>query len=405
MKDKWNKLKSYRPMVFLILLFILPLDASDDQNFPSSAPTPHEEQFSMAKFFSDLERKGVQISSSIVYDENINMVGGLKRGTVEQGRFDTNITLSSDPILNYPGGTLFFDFWLHRGSNPSTLLTGDLFVFDNLTTLYNLTEVASLWYEQKLGPLLTLKFGKMNASSDFDFTVTGNVLLNNAFGTIPTILGFPTYPTPTCGAILTINPKEWLFWRLGLFDGTPANLNYQGPFGPKTFFSNLGSHALILSEWEGLFLRKSLDIRLGVALNTMELHTFNGGYERAGINSYFSIEGSLSNDTKLMLQGGGCNGSVSSFEGYFGAGFLIQNLIHNSNISDQFAVGIANGIFSKASRNPFTSSYSTALEATYNLTIYKYFQIQPDLQWIINPSGMNNINNDLVFTIRLVVGI
>jgi carbohydrate-selective porin OprB len=78
---------------------------------------------------------------------------------------------------------------------------------------------------------------------------------------------------------------------------------------------------------------------------------------------------------------------------YFaGGGLSYQGLIAGRD-NDIAAVGVMHGTFSRFM--PHTTA-ETVLEANYQITLYRWLSITPDMQYIIRPSGSSAIGNALV---------
>ena len=78
-------------------------------------------------------------------------------------RFDANLTLDTQKLVGWQGGTFFLDFYTVNGDNGSAELTGALQSFSNIDAPGR-TQIAELWYEQKLlDERLRVKFGKIEA--------------------------------------------------------------------------------------------------------------------------------------------------------------------------------------------------------------------------------------------------
>jgi carbohydrate-selective porin OprB len=84
--------------------------------------------------------------------------------------------------------------------------------------------------------------------------------------------------------------------------------------------------------------------------------------------------------------------SVNPMPYFVGAGVSYQGLIAGRD-NDIVAVGGIHGIFSQ--HIPHTTA-ETVLEANYQITIYRWLSITPDMQYIIRPSGSSAISNAFV---------
>jgi porin len=89
----------------------------------------------------------------------------------------------------------------------------------------------------------------------------------------------------------------------------------------------------------------------------------------------------------------------NTFPGFFSAGFVYPGLLPGRD-NDTAAFGLAYGKFSKYLRG---QDYEMVLEWTYEVAIAPWLTLQPDLQYIIKPSGMSQIANALVGGMQIAV--
>ena len=84
--------------------------------------------------------------------------------------------------------------------------------------------------------------------------------------------------------------------------------------------------------------------------------------------------------------------SVNPMPYFVGAGLSYQGLIAG-RANDVVAMGGIHGSFSQ--HIPHTTA-ETVLEANYQITLYRWLSITPDMQYIIRPSGSSAIGNAFV---------
>jgi porin len=76
----------------------------------------------------------------------------------------------------------------------------------------------------------------------------------------------------------------------------------------------------------------------------------------------------------------------------FGYSGISDNVEHANNVARQEGVASV--------PNP---SYEAVLEATYSVPINSHWQMQPDLQWVIQPGGSDRYHNAVVLGVRSTV--
>ncbi|NDI17574.1 MAG: hypothetical protein EBY83_06370, partial [Verrucomicrobia bacterium] len=127
---------------------------------------------------------GFYADGSFIYHFDSNLLGGIKRGVLNQWLVDMSLLFHSEKILGFNGGSLFVNFQGHEGKNPSSYLTGDALIFDGLSSP-NFVQLSEYWFQQKIGKF-SATFGRIDALNNFAFTKSADLILNNAEESIPT---------------------------------------------------------------------------------------------------------------------------------------------------------------------------------------------------------------------------
>jgi porin len=93
---------------------------------------------------------------------------------------------------------------------------------------------------------------------------------------------------------------------------------------------------------------------------------------------------------------------------YVDSGLTYKGLI-SSRDSDTVGVGFVYAQLTRGARQAAINAGSVgvgaemALEVTYQAQVIKWLNIQPDLQFVINPGGNQDLKNALVIGVRTVV--
>jgi porin len=203
---------------------------------------------------TNLSQHGVDFEFFYIGSGPMNLSGGLERGAIYQGGLLMAMTLDSQKLVGYEGGTFnVSSIWLNGQKPFSDRFVGDLNKV-NLVDFQNSFRLWELWYEQKLlDNKVSLKFGQMSIDRDFIVPEFYNGLasinlLNQTFF-YPTMAfnvydqpGFPighhalaSTPYGAPGVRLRIDPSEYAYFQVGAYDGKPdfsdsgtrVNLNSQ----------------------------------------------------------------------------------------------------------------------------------------------------------------------------------
>jgi porin len=358
---------------------------------------------------------GLTVAAAIYYDFSKNLQGGVSTSQyASRELLDVDFTWTTDQLLNWHGGTFFFNFLNHEGTNGSTLLTGDAQMFDNQDGPGD-TQIAQLFFQQMLADdQLRLKIGRMDSASDFAYTTNGSDFLGASFGTSPALLDFPTYPDPALGAALFWTPNSHFYLsgdvsdsnksdRFGVLSGDPYNIDAAG--GGGIVIAETGA------QWS--LGAQQLAGRLGVGgyRNTGTLERFDGGTQD-GANGMYAVfdqtvwqeaapasAGATPSNIGIFGQYGLGDGHVSPFEQHIGGGFQWTGPIPSqARAADVLGVGASYVDFGSSAA--FTEPYELELEGFYKVQLTPWFNVQPDVQYIIHPGG-TGIPNACVVTVRV----
>ncbi|MFO1113501.1 MAG: carbohydrate porin, partial [Rhodospirillales bacterium] len=87
---------------------------------------------------------------------------------------------------------------------------------------------------------------------------------------------------------------------------------------------------------------------------------------------------------------------------YFVSGGLIYEGLFDSRPKDKAGLAVASGFYSSDLRDAQRDAdvrrqyAETILEVNYQVQFTQYFYVRPDIQYVIDPSGYDNIDNALV---------
>ncbi|BAT60066.1 porin B precursor [Variibacter gotjawalensis] len=388
-----------------------------------------------------------------------NLAGGLKRGTVYQGKGEGFIGLDFDKFTNWRGLSFFANaFQINGTGGISRNLVGNIQTISNIEAL-STTRLSEMWFEQKFfNDTMTIRAGQLVSDTEFFYSKVSEFFPTSDWPAITAVnwpSGGPAYPLSTPGVRIKIDPNPNLSWLTAVFNGDPAG---PGPLDPEIKNSHginfrMNDAPVVISEliyrynqgkddkglsgniklgaWyhSGQFdsQRFASDGRLladptstGVAKRLrgnqgiytvveQQLYRPQGGDADSGINTFLraSVNPSDRNLIAAYLDGG------IVFSGFipgrpndkFGASFLY------SKFSGQAAAYDRDFGFYTGQIVPVHSS-ELSFELAYMIQMKPWWTLQPDFQYVIRPSGIptNNyepsigpLKNASIFTIRSVM--
>lgn len=381
---------------------------------------------------SALTDRGVALHASLAID----WVKVLRGGANTEGDswlhvFNANITVDTERLLDFKGGTFFANFQNQHGDAPS-LDVGD-WQGTNSNEAEGLTKLSEIYYQQiLLDEKVQLKLGKLDAANDFNYTDNGLEFLHNGMAWSVTNFAQPTVDTNAFGGNVFVYPCDRFYAGLGVYDGASQEGKLTGKLGPKTLFDEpsdlyfAGEAGLL---WEEL-LGRAMPGRLSVGAwgHTGTFDRFDGGtdsgtsgfyvtfdlilwsenigdYERgevAGQGTEDQPAGTEEDDDQgvgVFAIYGWAEPDVSVVEHHVAFGGAWKGPIPTRD-DDTTGIGASLAIFSDEDGAGVDDEFELAIEAFYKVQITPWFSLKPDLQYVINPGGLASQRNAVVATVR-----
>ena len=359
-----------------------------------------------------LEDAGVTIEGSSILDVSRVAKGGIRRRWILRNLLDLQLSFDLKRLLGHEWGTLSARYYSFFGRDASTDI-GDIQAFDNIDANRQRHQLAEFWYEQKLfNEIFRLKVGKVDANTEFAFVENGAEFVNSSMGYSPTIRGFASYPDPAMSVNLFVDPTEYLYVGFGVYDGAGQKGFETGSRGPSTFFRGLNK-LFYIGELGAKWAISGADLpgRLGVG----GWH-HHGPFDRfdetrkPGTEGFYVVfdqmlwrADSAKKENKrgigMFLQYGHADPHISGIRHHLGGGFSWTGPIP-SREEDVFGWGVTWVRLSSAPGTSFVKKHELALEMFYKVKITPWLSVKPDLQYIVNPSGSQDIKNAFVPTLR-----
>ncbi len=332
-----------------------------------------------------------------------NMRGGLNtnRATEYRGNLDLTITANLDQMNLAPGGTFFIYAENGHGRGITEEHVGDFQVLSNLDAP-DFMQVSEYWWEHSLlDGCITVTLGKQDANVAFASVQMGLDFINSSFGFHPTI-PLPTFPDPSMAAVVLFRPNDWLSFNAGVWDGAPDGGNW-GFSGEGVTFSIYE----IQTEYK-LWNLLHGDAHCGLWYHSDRFDNLAGGAPFDGNHGVdIEVEQTVlkehAHDEEdvqglgVFFQYGWAPKDRNVAHQYLGVGMIYTGLIPGRD-EDVLGLGIATLRFSDRLPN---TTVESAIELFYKMPLSPWTAIQPDFQYIANPSG--NGRDALVFGLRFEV--
>lgn len=398
---------------------------------------------------------GLSLAVTSTTDLSTVLGGAPRTGFLMPYLIDANLSVDFERLGVMPGGGAFVDFQQAGSTQLAANYVPDYWGWDAIYPFtQSLTQLAQYWYGQSLADgALRLKFGKIDANVDFAVSQP-NLLFINSAAYMPSVVAqdLPTFPNPAGGFEVLLKPVDFLDARFGMFDGStnwydPSTGLAGSPTGQQGLggflWNNPGSYFLI-SEVSGVWQADGKPGHLGVGWfqqtgmsaepsgvrnpsPTGELDVMGAWGLYASFNQVlFQADGgaaSTPSSTPASLSNGpsgpGLAGPGLAVFGQFGwsdphenpsqwsimGGLSWQGVI-DARPNDTLGAMVAYGHFSDTPNLSFSPGLGeTIVEGFYNFQVAPWLSVQPDVQYINQPSEMPSldIGGAWIVTMRVVI--
>ena len=266
--------------------------------------------------------------------------------------------------------------------------------------------------------------------NEFFTSSSAALFMSGTFGSFTLIANnvpnAPVYPLASPGVRLQFAPDPHFYLLAGVFgmdnNSDPATSNRNGIH----FALNSDSGMLVMSEVGYLLNQGPKDkglqgsYRVGSWLDTGNFNTFasqadaddgTGSLHSAGpdYGVYGVIDQQLSSKEgriiSYFLRSGGAPSNTSFVDYYVDSGFDFTGFVPG-RANDVLGLGVARSRVSpdfsaaEVAEGEPASTAETVIEATYKMQLTPWWYLQPDVQYIITPSGVDGSPNALVLSFR-----
>jgi porin len=355
----------------------------------------------------DSARKQSPFSLGVSYIGNsvTNITGGIRQGSVYLGMANLRVSFNTASSGLWKGGELFLNAANTHGGMPSAVLVGDFQGVSNIEA-GDLTYLHELWFKQSIGPLSVIA-GLQDMNTEFAVSEYSGIFLNGSFGVHSTIahnVPMPIFPLTAIGIQLQWDVRENISTKIAVFDGLPDDFesnpyNLEWNLKPDDGFLTIGEVSYHRSRINGL----DGTYKLGAYYHNHVCHADENDNDCAtpDYGIYFLADqvlfkGSSDRQLSFFTQVGLSPKHINDNCFYLGFGLNYTGLFQKRT-DDVLGLAIAHAGFNNAIRGN-----ETTIELTYMLRVSEHFFIQPDFQFVINPSGTDEkLADALVGTMRV----
>ena len=351
----------------------------------------------------------VSIALRETFDVWDNVAGGVRTGVVALNKLQISGTVQGEHF-GFPGFSAHAQAFRTDGSSLSERV-GDIQTASNIEALPTFRLFES-WIDKRFGDdrrSFAIRAGLMDLNSDFDSVQAASLFINSSHGIGPDLSrsgrnGPSIFPVSALGVRLSWLPSTRWTFRVAAFDGVPGD-----PQRPRAFVSVRlapGDGALTIAQAD-YHISENAKIEVGAwrySASTEPISpTMTDRQHDKGF--YASIEGPIpgTHGWSAWLRAGAADRQAQSVSSYLGGGVVSQGLLRGRP-DDRLGLAIARaGIGAPASAALGVSRAETTLELSYQYKVHNTLAVQPDVQWINHPAGVEGARSALVLGLRIVL--
>lgn len=348
-----------------------------------------------------------------------NAHGGLRTGARYLDSLDVTALLDG-AVFGAEGLTLsVYGLW-NNGEALSVDLVGDAQVVSNIESV-RAVRLLEAWAEQRFS-LGSVRAGLYDASSEFDVIEAGALFVGSSHGTGPELSlsgkhGPSMWPFTSLGVRAELATAGFAL-RFAALDGVPGD-----PDRPRrtTIRFDEGDGALLLGQLERQF-ESNARAALGAWHYTASfdrvrerLTGIPGRGHRGSSGVYAFVEGPLWSEPGASSEGlsgffraGYADEDVNPFSHYLGAGLVYTGALPGRP-EDRLGLAIAVARFGQSWRGAQRSlgarwaRSEINVELTYRFALTSWLALQPNAQYVVNPSGDPALRDALAIGLRFTL--
>lgn len=321
-----------------------------------------------------------------------------ERSTSGLGNLDLTLTLNTERLGWWKGGTFFFYFQnLVGNGNQINAAVGGAVVELSTLNAESFTQLSAYYFEQVLfDGVWRLKLGKQDANSEFQVSEITAEFINAAFSPTPNV-PWPTFPDPGLALVTQITPANWLRILAGIYGAELDGKSFQdgGLFSGKVIAPiEVSFLPTFLGRYAGTY-------RLGAWYSTLDTPEIvpsnapepgvvddNYGFYLVFDQPVFlepSAKDSAGPGLEIFVEYSWAPGDRNRIVNFVGAGALYTGAIPTRDYDE---IGFAFTFVTLSDRlEPDGLTNQTAFEWFYKAFLTPWFVLQPDVQWLLNVGG------------------
>jgi len=354
-----------------------------------------------------------------------NVYGGNNRGTTTLDNIDIIFYSDLEKSLGWGNTNLLVYFLGNNGGSPSDLV-GTSQGVSNIEAFPTWKLYQILLKKYFFDKQFSIAVGLYDMNSEFDTRETSRIFINPSHGIGAEIAksglnGPSIFPTTSVALRFKYEFKNGNYFQTAVLDGAPGNL--YNPHGTQIVF-NKNDGLLLITEF-GIDNRidEKLNYKIGFGVwgythdfkrnnfigyskNIISLEK-NYGFYLTAEKKFASYFKNRSKSLYGFIRIGYANKNINPVDFYFGTGIKIIGL-YSGRYDDELGFALAlshNSLVYRNStvilQNVSIKTFELNLELTYSMQLTPWLNIQPDIQYILNPSYTTHSKSAFVVGSRM----
>jgi porin len=310
---------------------------------------------------------------------------------------ETAINVDLSKSLGWQGAQISASFHDYFDLDGSEAPIAEVQTYSNIDADQG-NRIYELWFEQILAhQRIRIKFGRIDANTEFANVENATEFLNSSMGFSPTIQDMNTYPDLRLGALAAYTPNKFISVSAGIFRCLPSGSLVLGEAGTRWKIS-----------------RRAAAGRLAVGFwaHPHSLEAFDGTTS-SGVHGYYAVAeqtlwkrvDEIDDDARgirAFIQWGNANPWFNEIANHLGEGFEWTGTF-SRRPEDVIGLGVSTVWLGKDVDRSVSVGREHAIETFYMVHLQPWLSLTPDLQWIVNPSGSLDRPLAIAGSMRMVI--
>lgn len=395
------KTSLFTTLIFIFVLTCKVRSAELGDSLEMKTPT-NSEQVTLAQ-----RNNSFHTEASYTGDICTNMAGGITTGTKYLGMANLKLGFDTEIAGLWKGGQFFINGATTHGKSPSEILIGDFQVVSNIDAGDHIY-IHELWYKHQFNRF-GITIGLQDVNIEFAASDNGSMLINSSFGIPPVIsdnIPAPIFPLTALGITSKIQINDEVLFSAAIYDGCPTAFEHN--LYNTNWHLGMNDGTLILGEiaWSKEFFQLPGTYKSGYYFHsgltrsdpetgsTTKIFDTNYGFYFIADQTIWEksdSEQSIGVFAQLALS----PARINAHHYCFGGGLNYSGF---SNKQPNDGLGLA---FACAGFDQKIKKNETTIEMYYKKQICENLFFQPDIQYVINPAGTDEVlPNALVGLLR-----